>query len=134
MSEIRATTISDLVGTGPVTLTGQEAIKHWVNYDSITPTVTDSFNTSSVTDVAQGQATPNLTNAMDNTTYCGLSSHAQTTSGYSPRNVNFGNNQDAGTLDANFTTSSYSVNIQYGYNGAEYDVDFCYLALLGDLA
>ena len=133
MSEIRATTISDLVGTGPVTLTGQEAIKHWVNYDSITPTVTDSFNTSSVTDVAQGQATPNLTNSMGNTTYCCQGSYANTGSGSGTRNINFGNNADAGTLDANFTVGSYSINMMF-YNSAEYDVEFCFTAVLGDLA
>jgi len=33
MSEIRATTISNAAGTGPITLTGQSAAKAWVNFN-----------------------------------------------------------------------------------------------------
>ncbi len=38
MSEIRATTISDAAGTGPITLTKQSAAKAWVSYNNNTAT------------------------------------------------------------------------------------------------
>jgi|DEB0MinimDraft_10_1074344.scaffolds.fasta_scaffold244108_1 hypothetical protein len=71
MSEIRATTISDAAGTGPITLTKQQAIKAWANLlvSSGSPTVVGSFNNSSVTDVATGQYRPNWTNAFSAVNY-----------------------------------------------------------------
>jgi hypothetical protein len=51
MSEIRATTISDLAGTGPATLTGQYAAKAWANINGSAPNFNGSFNMSSITDV-----------------------------------------------------------------------------------
>jgi len=51
MSEIRATTISDSAGTGPITLTGQVPAKMWVRYNG-SSVVSDSFNVSSTTDSA----------------------------------------------------------------------------------
>ena len=71
MSEIRATTISDTAGTGPITLTGQSAAKAWVNYTGVTTTsINDSFNTSSLTDVGTGRTTVTFSNSFDNTNYC----------------------------------------------------------------
>ena len=71
MSEIRATTISDAAGTGPITLTGQSAAKAWVNYTGVTTTsINDSFNTSSLTDVGTGRTTVTFSNSFDNTNYC----------------------------------------------------------------
>ena len=65
MSEIRATTISDAAGTGPITLTGQSAAKAFIRYDSNGGnTINISFNVSSVTDNGTGHQTTNFTNAM----------------------------------------------------------------------
>ena len=69
MSEIRATTVSDLAGTGPAALTGQWASKARVFYDQNTPNVISSENVSSVTDVATGDWNINFTNSFANTTY-----------------------------------------------------------------
>lgn len=69
MSEIRATTISDAAGTGPIALTGQSAAKAWVRYDQLTPSITQSFNVSSVTDVGTGQSTVNFTTSLDGFSY-----------------------------------------------------------------
>jgi hypothetical protein len=56
LSEIRATTISDAAGTGPVTLTKQSAAKAWLNMDGTgTIAIRDSFNTSSIVDDATGK-------------------------------------------------------------------------------
>ena len=70
MSEIRANTVSDAAGTGPVTLTKQSAAKVWVNFNG-TGTIAerDSFNVSSLTDNSTGDYTFNFTTAMANTTY-----------------------------------------------------------------
>ena len=66
MSEIRATTISDAAGTGPITLTGQSAAKAWCSYNQDTPALEDSFNISSFTDAATGMGQTNFTNNMSN--------------------------------------------------------------------
>jgi len=56
LSEIRATTISDAAGTGPITLTKQSAAKAWVNviYTSGTPSSIGSLNVSSIADINLG--------------------------------------------------------------------------------
>ena len=56
MSEIRATTISDAAGTGPIALTKQSAAKAWVNLDgNATPiSIRGSVNISSATDLGAG--------------------------------------------------------------------------------
>ena len=70
MSEIRATTISNAAGTGPITMTGQYAAKAWVNINQIgTQVIQDSFNISSITDSGVGRTTANLSNNMSNTNY-----------------------------------------------------------------
>jgi len=71
LSEIRANTISDAAGTGPVTLTGQYGIKIWsrVDYSSGTPVIADSFNISSVTDLAVGNVGNTYTTAMSDANY-----------------------------------------------------------------
>ena len=69
MSEIRATTISDAAGTGPITLTGQSAAKVYVNFDGDPVTIRESFNVGSITDNGTGDYTVNYTNAMGSVNY-----------------------------------------------------------------
>ena len=64
MSEIRATTISDETGSGPIALTKQHAAKAWLNYNHAGSAIRESFNVSSVTDNATGHFTKNYTNNM----------------------------------------------------------------------
>lgn len=65
MSEIRANTISDAAGTGPVTLTGQYAAKAWVNFNGTsTVAIRESGNVTSITDNGTGDYTTNFTTAM----------------------------------------------------------------------
>ena len=63
MSEIRATTISDAAGTGPIVLTGQSAAKASFRYDQTTNTVLASKNVSSIVDDTTGEFTVNYTSA-----------------------------------------------------------------------
>lgn len=70
MSEIRANTISDAAGTGPVTLTKQSAAKAWWNLNGGGTIATrDSYNVSSATDNGTGDYTLNLTSAMSDANY-----------------------------------------------------------------
>lgn len=63
MSEIRANTISDAAGTGPVTLTKQSAAKAYASASGSTGLI-NSFNVASFVDGGTGLQTVNLTNSM----------------------------------------------------------------------
>ena len=71
MSDIRANTISDAAGTGPIDLYKQSAAKAWVTVDasSGTPTIIDSFNISTVSDIAVGKHQSNYINSFSNVGY-----------------------------------------------------------------
>ena len=82
MSEIRATTISDAAGTGPISLTGQSAAKAHFGFNQAASTVfgmatdtlsSQSLNVTSLTDNGLGDATVALTSAMANTVFTYLS-------------------------------------------------------------
>jgi len=70
MSEIRATTISNAAGTGPITMTGQYAAKAWVNFNGTgTVAIRDGGNVSGITDNGTGDYTINFTTAMTDANY-----------------------------------------------------------------
>ena len=70
MSEIRATTISNAAGTGPITMTGQYAAKAWVNFNGTgTVAIRESGNVSTITDNGTGDYTVNFTTAMTDANY-----------------------------------------------------------------
>jgi len=71
LSDIRANTISDAAGTGPITLTGQSAAKAWASFNGTASPLSleDSFNTSSLTDNGAGNHHVNFTNNMNNAYY-----------------------------------------------------------------
>jgi len=69
LSEIRATTISDETGNGPIALTKQSAAKAWGDYQGQTNVILGSFNISSVTDIATGRLDAVLATHMNNTAY-----------------------------------------------------------------
>jgi len=65
LSEIRATTISDETGSGPIALTKQSAGKSWCYFSTANPSsITGSFNVSSLTDLGTGYTKITITNAM----------------------------------------------------------------------
>ncbi len=68
MSDIRAGTISDAAGTGPITLTGQSASKAWAVLSG-DATLQDSFNISSAVDNSSGNYTLSFTTGFSNNTY-----------------------------------------------------------------
>ena len=63
MSDIRAGTISDAAGTGPITLTKQSPAKGYAMFDD-TFTTEDSFNLSSTTSAGSGVYAGTLTSAV----------------------------------------------------------------------
>jgi hypothetical protein len=85
LSDIRANTISDTSGNGPINLTGQSAAKAWINFSGLNATigsdmtgVRGSFNVSSLVSIATGIDETNYTNNFANGNY---SATAGTTSG-----------------------------------------------------
>ena len=74
MSELRANTISDAAGTGPVTLTGQSAAKAWYSYRQDTTTILKDLNTSSISDDSDGHYSVSFTNSFVSASYSALGS------------------------------------------------------------
>ena len=70
MSDIRATTISDATGTGPIALTKQQAAKAWINWNGESgSSIRDSFGVSSLTDNATGNQTISFSSSFTNNDY-----------------------------------------------------------------
>ena len=140
-SQLNVDTISAKNGTSPVTLTKQEAIKTWVNYDATDGAVRGSFGQSSLTDSSTGVFTTNhssnfnsaedkcLITGIWETSDEGTSSYAGAVRGLCDINQN-------GNVAA--STSSLAFLCAYGaradYDGGAADLDGNYVALLGDLA
>ena len=83
MSEIRATTISNAAGTGPVTLTGQSAAKAWVNFNGTgTAAIQQSMNISSLTDLGTGVYSVSYSNVFNYTRHATVASCAGATASY----------------------------------------------------
>lgn len=141
MSTLKADTIVASDGTSPVTLTKQQAAKHWVNYDAVNQTTDGSFNQSSLTDNSEGDYTSIYTNALSsasdkcimtcsfNTVDDGSNDNSGTTRGGS-------NSDQAG--DSPQSASSINFHTYYGSNasshGALEDHNGSYCMTVGDLA
>jgi hypothetical protein len=69
LSDIRANTISDTSGNGPINLTGQSAAKAWASFNqTVNPIdVYSSLNVSSVEDEEPGAALINFSSDFDGT-------------------------------------------------------------------
>ena len=70
MSTIVVTNIGDGTKNVPSTVVTEGGIKAWVGeYNQSVPTTNDTYNISSITDVAAGLSTDNFTNNQGGTTY-----------------------------------------------------------------
>ena len=126
MSEIRATTISDSAGTGPITLTKQACAKMFVNfYGTGTPTARKSFNLSSITDIGTGHYRLTFTNSFADNDFASPSSAADS-SGNNPRIALAHADDDA-------TTTYYDIKIKNDA-GSAVDAEHIHTATFGDLA
>ena len=133
MSEIRATTISDETGNGPIALNKQNAAKAWANINgsASTPSFRDSQNFSSITDHAAGDQTVTVTSAMANINYC-IQGSTSWQGGTSRNVINIATNKSVSAEAPTVTSTRYEV-ANYG-NGTGYDGDFVMISFNGDLA
>lgn len=115
MSEIRATTISDETGNGPIALTKQHAAKSWLCHNA--GTVRDSFNHSSITDNATGNFTITITSSMSNDDYVVASTNGNSYHSYN-----------------NVTASNQYVNYAANNSHTGYDDPQMKSVVHGDLA
>lgn len=127
MSELRANTITHSDGTGPVTLTKQQAAKWWVNADnSGTHEVQGSFNNSSIVDDTSAKTSFSYTTNMSDDVYSvPHGSHYDDTNRTSMYFASF-NNLTTGGVKCN--TGTYSTG-----NVAS-EIALIYAAAFGDLA
>jgi len=137
-SELRVNTLKDAAGNNSVATStvAQGSAKSWLNFNGTgTIAARDSFNHSSLTDVSVGNYTVTLANAMNNVNYSFTGGMAESVSGAGTRAIMFGSNFDSGTLDPNFTTTSYSVNSFFtNSDGSDFDTTFISNQIFGDLA
>jgi hypothetical protein len=128
LSEIRATTISDAAGTGPVTLTKQSAAKAWANLNGTTFGLRDSLNISSASDEGTGEYKFNYSNNMGNGNYS-ISFTAGHSVGSSTTAVFVG-----GPNGNTTQVGSTFCNIRNAANSANTDRDQVFFQVHGDLA
>ena len=127
MSEIRATTISNLAGTGPATLTKQSAAKAWVNFNGTgTVAIRDSFNVASLTDNGTGDYSLVLTSAMDSGDYAVTATTCIESGESDVRVVSL-------NLNRAFNTTSFSLKTMYNTSTAS-DRSQVHADAHGDLA
>lgn len=125
MSEIRATTISNAAGTGPVALYKQSAAKAWskITYSAGTPTSGgNSLNISSLTDYSTGTINVNFSANFDSTDYAFFGCSWSDRIGLVARNS-----------DQPYSSSSFGFSIQDSRNAAYSDWNPT-ASFLGDLA
>lgn len=123
MSTLKTDVVETSSG-GATTLTKQSAAKAWVSFDNVsTATIEESFNISSIADMAAGETQVNLTNSMSSANYCITASAGRTSSGGSP-----GAQWIYGAIASRWQHETMS-------NGGSYmDADNNYSSALGDLA
>lgn len=130
MSTLRAATIADLAGTGPVTLTGQTAAKAWVYYNGTgTPAIQNSANISSITDNGVGDWTTNFTAALASALYCPQTTIASgnASSGYT---INVRSATQFGAPSHMLTTSCRFIGQNYADSSPSVDVAGAFIAFL----
>ena len=146
MGTLKADTIVASDGSSPVTLTKQEAVKHYVNYDAQNQTSDSSFNQSSVTDLTTGDFESNFTNNFSSASdkvhlASGLNStddgqNRESGSSRAGVVVNLGvttNNSDADPLSTD-KIQFYSCYGSNTSNGGVSDLSAVYCTTIGDLA
>lgn len=70
MSTLNVANVTDGTTTVSTSYVVNGSAKAWVHYNHSTTTINQSFNTSSVTDVAAGEATYTYSSALDAANYC----------------------------------------------------------------
>ena len=117
MSEIRATTISDETGNGPIALTKQSAAKVFSKTSADGTSITKSFNVSSLVDTNTGQQTININSNMSDGDYI----------------VQVGKHTSSVNAEWVQSTAVGSF-IMYNFNGSSYVDSIMFSSVDGDLA
>ena len=127
-SVLNVDTIVAANGTDPVALTKQSAAKHWMKFDQVGGnSVRDSFNLSSLTDIAGAQAGINFTNSFANDDYAMTGTGSNTYSNTQSKDIVM--------LEDQTNTSSLSnVCIKYGGQANGEDRNHISVVHHGDLA
>ena len=122
MSEIRATTISDAAGTGPVTLTKQQAAKVVLLAKQSDASILYSFGVSSLSDDGTGKTTVTFATAFSSANYAITGLGGENGSIAQTRTLNIGTMAAGSSLILGHTTSGLD------------DLNRIGVAYLGDLA
>jgi len=125
MSELRADTITASDGTSPVTLTKQSAAKTFLQCNLSGPTLEQSLNVSSVTDVQSARHEFNFSNSFAQRTYAAVCGGGGDTLNNTLANV--------ATATPGKTTSKVTGDTQYQQN-LVFEPTECAIAIHGDLA
>ena len=140
MSVLKADTIQS-TGGGAATLTKQEAMKVWVNYDATAQAVDGSLNNSSVTDSGTGDFTFTQTNAFsaaaDKCCTFGCWNTINTGSGQvtsTTRGANGGHLQGDQALATGTMKADYLFGSDGSGNAEMADFSACFAQAIGDLA
>jgi hypothetical protein len=107
---------TDTVATGYVV---NGSAKAWVRYYQVTPSISQSFNVASVTDVGTGQSTVNFTSGLDGYEY-----PAPTNQSFSSSELGVWSWNNGATTTKVRTRSNATTDVDRAYN----------LAQFGDLA
>ena len=126
MSEIKANTISDAAGTGPINLYKQSAAKAWVNFNGTgTVAIRDSVNISSITDDGTGRYLTNFSTSFSAANYT-FNANKGRSSGDSGSVNLYSNSLTPTTSVAKFLVVDQAYNAQ--------DEDYVSVTIHGDLA
>lgn len=128
MSTLKANTIVAADGSSPVTLTKQEALKFWSNYNGSGNSIRDSLNNSSVTDDGTGLFDFVYTTNFADANYCRYGFVVQASGGGSSAAGCSG--RKASSQETSQTAMTYFENNANTF----LDVDYAYAAANGDLA
>ncbi len=119
MSTLNVSNITDGTDTVGTSYVVNGSAKAWVRYNQLTPSITQSFNVSSVTDVGTGQSTVNFTTSLD-----GFDYPAPANQSFSSSEMGVWSHNNAASTTQVRTRSDSSTDVDRHYN----------LAQFGDLA
>ena len=126
-SELRVNTLKDASGNNSIatSFVAGGSAKAWTNIDMTTPTTNDSFNQSSINDLATGRFTSSLTTSLVNSDY------AVTASGMDPTEASTASNR---TADGTPVSTSQLYVRAAAYDNTANDVPGAGVMAQGDLA
>ena len=131
MSNLNVTTISDLAGTGPVTLTKQSAAKAWVNFNGTgTVAIRDSMNVASVTDNGSGDYTIAVADTFDSADYSTVIGGSPVYGVATSFSMQIANSNSG----AEVAPTPTAIRITYGSTTSFHDVKYATCTIHGDLA